>query len=242
MKIINQNGKPCGKLEWLPTWEGVLMYDPEDLKNDRPVRIWHVITRKSKCHGVQRIAYELKPYLDSCCYKKNVCNSLRPRCAYQFNHKGKKFRIYRYHATMLAYFAFVPENTKLYVADHYDKNTLNDRISNLRYIPQRENLSRSESLKESQRLSNAERRRRARIRMAWKEQMRPHVIATIGPGATAIDVEFELTQLLNEHKFDYGLTPVPGLTPRSAQRDARHFENPSPKGEGNFKGEGSRNS
>ncbi len=231
MKIINQNGKPYGKLEWLPTWEGVLMYDPEDLKNDRPVRIWHVIARKSKRYGVQRIAYELKPYLDSCCYKKNVCNSLRPRCAYQFNHKGKKFRIYRYHATMLAYFAFVPENTKLYVADHYDKNTLNDRISNLRYIPQSENLNRSEEFLENIRLSNAERKRRARIRMAWKERMRPHVIATIGPGATAIDVEFELTQLLNEHVFDYGLTPDPGLTP-----------NPSPKGEGNFKGEGSRNS
>jgi hypothetical protein len=89
------------------------------------------------------------------------------------------------------------------VADHYDKNTLNDSPSNLRYIPQSENLKRSEMLKECQHLSPAENKRRAQIRIAWKERMRPHVIAALGPGATAIDVEMELTQLLIEHEFDY---------------------------------------
>ena len=198
-------------LEWLPTWEGVLMYDPEDLRQDRPVRIWHVVTRKSKRHGVQRLRYELKPTLkiNSNNYKKNNPNSLRPRCRYSFLHKGKMIDLYRYHATMLAYFGFEPENPRLWVADHYDNNTLNDRPSNLRYIPQRENLSRSKAYRESLKLSPAEKKRRAQIRMAWKERMRPHVIAAIGPGATAIDVEMELTQLLIEHEFDYGPTPNP---------------------------------
>ena len=203
------------RLEWLPTWEGVLMYDPEDLKMDRPVRIWHVITRKSKRHGVQRTCYELKPCLDSCNYKKNNPDNLRPRCEYIFSHYGRKVHLYRYHATLLAYFGFKPVNPKLWVADHYDKNTLNDRISNLSYIPQRENSLRSKDFSENVRLAPAERKRRARIRIAWKERMRPHVIAALGPEASAIDVELELTQLLNEHEFDYGLTP-----------------SPSPKGEG----------
>ena len=198
-------GGGASRLEWLPTWEGVLMYDPEDLRQDKPVRIWHVITRKSKRHGVQRLRYELKPSLMIYGNKKCLTDCLRPRCVYQFRHKGKLINLYRYHATMLAYFGFVPENPRLWVADHYDNNTLNDRPSNLRYIPQRENLSRSKAREVNQRLSNAERQRRAQIRIAWKERMRPHVIATIGPGATAIDVEMELTQLLNEHEFDYNV-------------------------------------
>ena len=197
------------RLEWVPTWEGVLMYAPEDLKMDRPVRIWHVITRKSKRHGVQRIRYELKPRLDSCIYKKNNPDNLRPRCRYSFSHHGRKVDLYRYHATLLAYFGFEPVNPRLWVADHYDKNTLNDRISNLSYITQRENIRRSKEYCANQRLCIAERKRRAQIRIAWREQMRPHVIAALGPGATAIDVEMELTQLLID------------LTP-----------DPSPKGEG----------
>jgi len=190
-------------LEWLPTWEGVLMFDPEALRQDKPVRIWHVITRKSKRHGVQRLRYELKPKLDSCSFKKNNPDNLRPRCRYTFMHKGKTIDLYRSHATILAYFAFKSVDPRRMVIDHYDENTLNDRPSNLRLISQRENLRRSEMLKENNRFSNAERKRRAQIRIAWKERMRPHVIASLGPGATAIDVEMELTQLLIEHEFDY---------------------------------------
>jgi len=185
------------------------MFDPEDLRQDKPVRIWHVVTRKSKRHGVQRLRYELKPLLCRYGNKASLTDCLRPRCMYQFRHKGKKINLYRSHATMLAYFAFEPENPRLWVTDHYDNNTLNDRPSNLSYIPQRENSRRSKAREENLRLSNAERTRRAQIRMAWKERMRPHVIATIGPGATAIDVEMELTQLLIEHEFDYGPTPNP---------------------------------
>ena len=200
---MKKTDKQDSRLEWLPTWEGVLMFDPEDLRQDRPVRIWHVVTRKSKRHGVQRLRYELKPTLKINSNKKCLTDCLRPRCKYSFLHKGKKIELFRYHATMLAYFGFVPENPRLWVADHYDNNTLNDRPSNLSYISQRENLSRSKAREENLRLSNAERKRRAQIRIAWMERMRPHVIAAIGPGATAIDVELELTQLLNEHHFDY---------------------------------------
>ena len=222
MKILNQDNKPCGKLEWLPTWEGVLMYDPEDLKNDRPVRLWHVV--KHERFGNKTICYEIKPTFDGGYYQKKRSQGLAPRCIFQIRHQGRQVILLRAHATMLAYFGFAPSDRWEWVIDHINCNTLDDRPSNLQVIPRRENILRSKKLKEYRGLSFQEKHRRSQLRIAWKERMRPHVIAALGPGATAIDVEMELTQLLNEHVFDYGLTP-----------------NPSPKGEGIVKGKGSRN-
>lgn len=193
---MKKTDKQASRLEWLPTWEGVLLYDPMDLFYDRPLRLWRVRLH----HGV-RLRYELKGSVD----KPIGCNALRPRYQFVFMHKGKDIKLYRSHATLLAWTGFAISDRRHWVIDHIDGNTLNDRSSNLRVISQRENSISSEAYRESQRLSNAEKKRRAQIRIAWKERMRPHVIASLGPGATAIDVEMELTQLLIEHEFDYNV-------------------------------------
>ena len=62
----------------------------------------------------------------------------------------------------------------------------------------------------------------------------PYIKNNAGAKARAFALSFD-----GEETTGISLTPGPGLTPRSAQWDARYFENPSPKGEGNFKGEGS---
>jgi len=225
MKIINQKGKSCGKLEWLPTWEGVLMYDPEDLKNDRPIRLWHVV--KHKRFGNKKVCYEVKPTLRRFRHSRN---SQRPRARLAFNHHGKMIGLYRSHVTMLALVGFTISDHRHWVIDHVNGCTLDDRPSNLQVISQKENCRRSERYRESRPLSPKEQKRRAIIRQAWMAERRLALMNAM-PYADEIDIELELTMQMREHVFDYGLTPDPGLTP-----------NPSPKGEGNFKGEGSRNS
>ena len=199
MKIINQNGKPCGKLEWLPTWEGVLMYDPEDLKNDRPVRIWHVITRKSKRHGVQHIGYEVKPTLWRFHHSSD---NQRPRAVFSFHYHGKTVSLYRSHVTMLALVGFTIADRRHWVIDHVNGCTLDDRPSNLQIISQKENCRRSELRRENHPLNNKEEQRRANIRQAWMAERRLALMNAM-PYADAIDIEIELAMQMREHVFDY---------------------------------------
>lgn len=197
MKIINQNGKPCGKLEWLPTWEGVLMYDPEDLRNDKPVRLWHVV--KLSRFGGKKVCYEVKPTLRRFRHSRN---SQRPRARFSFYHHGKMIGLYRSHVTMLALVGFTIADRRHWVVDHVNGCTLDDRPSNLQIISQKENCRRSELRRENHPLNNKEEQRRAKIRQAWMNERRKALINAM-PEADAIDIDLELMMQMREHVFDY---------------------------------------
>ena len=183
-------------LEWLPNYEGVLLYDPEDIKEDRPVRLWHYT--KHRRFGNKPVLYELKPILRKYGYKGCESDIQRPRLEFHFKRRGNSYNLLRSHVTMLAYMGFAIADRRHWVIDHKDGNTLNDRPSNLQVITQRENCHRSARWQAMQKLNTRDRKLRAQASVDKRERLRKYIIATMEPGATEIDVEIELTMLMEE--------------------------------------------
>ena len=178
----------------MPSWEGVLQYAPEDLKNDRNLRIWHVFNAMN--YGGRRVRIQLRPSLpvyQGCCIQ-------RRRADFIFWHKGQRIHLYRSHLTMLCLTGFAICDRRHWVIDHKNNNTLDDRPSNLQVITQRENLARSERLKRIMRLSPAERMRQRLQRVAWMNERRRQLMA-IHKDADMIDIEFELAVELQTHPW-----------------------------------------
>ena len=183
-------------LEWLPSYVGILLYDPEDIKEDRPVRLWHYT--KNRRFGDKPVLYELKPILYKYGHKGCERHQQRPRLEFHFKRHGQTYHLYRSHVTMLAYMGFAIADRRHWVIDHKDGNTLNDRPSNLQVITQRENCHRSARWQAMQKLSPRARKLRAQASIDYRERLRQHIISTMEPGATEIDVEIELTMLMEE--------------------------------------------
>ena len=173
------------RLEWVPTWEGVLQYAPVDLKEDRNIRIWH--TFRSKNFGGRCVRIQLRPNLPV--YQGR--NIQRRRAEFIFRDKGALIHLRRSRLTMLCLTGFAIVDRRHWVIDHKNNNTLDDRPSNLQVITQRENLERSERRKITQRLSPKERKRQREERVAWMNERRRQLMA-IHPDADPNDIEFEL--------------------------------------------------
>ena len=182
------------RLEWVPSWEGVLQWAPEDLKADRCLRLWH--TFRSKRFGGRRIRIQLRPSLPV----YQGCLIQRRRAEFKFRHKGEQIHLYRSHLTKLCETGFAIADRRHWVIDHQNSITLDDRPSNLKVISQCENLARSERLKVTRRLSPKERKRQSEERVAWMQKRKRQLMA-IHPDADMIDIEWELAIEMQERTW-----------------------------------------
>ena len=178
------------KLEWVPTWEGVLQYAPIDLREDRPLRFWHVFYHKQlkRTVRVKLIGTVRHSSADNCVYRR----------IFKFIHKGKFVSMGASNLTELCKTGFAVADRRHWVVDHIDNNPMNDRPSNLRVISARENNLRSEAYRKALKRSNAENRKLRIERQSIIDKMREEIIATIGQDATRVDVEVELALRIKE--------------------------------------------
>ena len=187
------------RLEWVPSWEGVLLFAPADIAADRPPRIWH--TFRSKRFGGRRVRIELKPMLERYADSRN---RQRPRVRFHFLFKGRDKLLYRSHLTWLCYTGFKLEDPGHNVIDHDNEITIDDRPSNLQAISQLENSRRSKRYWENQKLNNRARKLAAEQRAQWMSERRKLLIG-IMPEADAIDIELELAMQVKE-EYDNQVT------------------------------------
>ncbi len=188
------------RLEWVPGYEEHLQYAPEDIKNDRCLRLWH--TFRSKRLGGRRVRIEIKSSIWRIPPDKG--NALRQRAVFRFRLHGKKLLILRRsQLTMLCIMGFAITDRRHWVVDHIDGNTLNDRPSNLQVISQKENIGRSERVSQSLRLNPHDRTRAAQQRIQWMEERRQqllniHAEALAAGDMDLYDIEFDLAVEMNE--------------------------------------------
>lgn len=158
-------------LREVPTWEGVLYYDPLDFVLDRPLTFY----RRLYCWQLATdIIYPLKVHKMNCqlgyiksgskrkpMYRRYITFHCRSNLLWGL---GGFKTLYCHKLTMLCLTGFAIADPRHWVVDHIDGNPLNDRPSNLQVISQSENCRRSEEFRE-QVLRNIEaynaRRRRA---------------------------------------------------------------------------------
>lgn len=152
MKIETRTTLPQAvlkRLEDVPTWEGVLQYDPMDLQLDTPLTFYRTRTRRLKDNRVIKMRYPLKGWFTNFMNRKKNAKIPQMRYAYTIMHKGKNVSLYRSHLTMLCYLGFAITDRRHWVIDHINGDSKDDRPSNLQVISQSENIRKSELCKKT---------------------------------------------------------------------------------------------
>ena len=204
------------KLREVPTWEGVLYYDPEDFKLDRPLTFY----RRMYCWQLhEEIIYPMRAH-ETDVNRSNRKRGSKRKPMYRrwigFNWQPNLLQgkcrdkvLYCHQLTMLCWMGFVISDPRHWVVDHIDGNPLNDQPSNLQVISQSENCKRSEKVREHARktqklsvelnrgLNNQQRHEAALKRKAERERLLadPHAlsVASANPEIeTTVDLQIEL--------------------------------------------------
>ena len=204
------------KVREVPTWEGVLYYDPMDIVLDRPLTFY----RRLFCPVLDdEIIYPLRSHKTNTQQGHIKHGSKRkPMSRHSISFvwipnlllgKDRKKILYSHTLTMLCLTGFTIADPRHWVVDHIDGNPLNDRPSNLQVISQSENCRRSEKVREQARktqkiaaelsrgLNNQQRHEAALKRRAERERLlaEPHAlsVASASPDIeTTVDLQIEL--------------------------------------------------
>ena len=191
------------RLEPVPTdpYEAFLMWDPEELRQDRPLTFYRKL--KSKRFKAP-VIYPLPVAVEDAQYTsrlhgKNWAPQYRRRI--MTTYKGKKYNFLCSNLTMLCILQFRRENPHINVIEHLNGDSLDDRPSNLLLSTQSANNRRSEKVMEQARkmqklgtkAAAEARRRRREEREALLTDPHAVAVASASPDIeTTVDLQIDL--------------------------------------------------
>ena len=141
------------RLQSVPTvpYEAFLMWDPEDLRQNRPLTFYRRLKSK-RFKG--EVIYSLpvaKEDAHECSRKKGSNRQPQYRRRIHTTYKGKTYQFYCSTLTVLCIFQFRRENPRINVVEHLNGDSMDDRPSNLLLSTQSVNCRRSEKIREQAR-------------------------------------------------------------------------------------------
>lgn len=195
------------RLEPVPTepYEAFLMWDPEELRQDRPLTFYRKLkSKRFKAPVIYPLPVDvMDSTYTSRLHGKNSAPQYRRRI--KTTYKGKIYTFLCSHLTMLCILQFRRENPHINVIEHLNGDSLDDRPSNLLLSTQSANIRRSEKVMEQARKLGKKyqplatkaaaeaRRRRREEREALLAEQRAAAVASASPNIeTTVDLQIDL--------------------------------------------------
>lgn len=122
--MVTKDGR---KLEWIPSFDGILLYDIEEFNEDKIPTIYRVQSRENCL-----LRYKLKPQIRHCGKR-----AVQSRVGFHLYIGKKRKYILRYRLIALIKYGFKPAPG--YCVDHINELQIDDRPSNLHYVTNKQN-------------------------------------------------------------------------------------------------------